>query len=292
MRYFPRLFLAVVAALTLAACNKSAPKTETAASKDSTPIRYEAVGKGDVALVFVHCWTCNRGFWDAQAAYFAPRFQVVRLDLAGHGESGKEQRKDYTVEAFGDDVAAVVNQLGLKKVILIGHSLGGPVVVAAEKSLGDRVIGVVAVDAFYTDFDVPKDEKVAREFSAKFLKPFDEKFAETTETFMRSVFGPNANAGLVDRIAKNAAAADRGMALSAIKNDFSWYIANADAELKRVGAKLRNINADPKDEDKKRHDSVVLIAGAGHFVAQEKPAEFNRALEQISQEFIGKDQKK
>ena len=65
-----------------------------------------------MALVFVHRWTCNRGFRDAQVAYFAPRYHVARLDLADHRESGKG-RKAYTFAAFGADVAAVVEQRGL-----------------------------------------------------------------------------------------------------------------------------------------------------------------------------------
>ncbi len=50
------------------------PVVDSATSADGIPIKYETVGQGDVALVFVHCWTCNRGFWDAQATYFAPRY--------------------------------------------------------------------------------------------------------------------------------------------------------------------------------------------------------------------------
>mgnify|MGYP001597132606 CR=1 FL=1 len=86
---------------------------------------------------------------------------MVRIDLAGHGESGRE-RKDSTIAAFGGDVAAVVEKLGLKKVILIGHSMGGPASVEAARRLGDRVTGVVGVDSFYTAFQIPKDPQKAK----------------------------------------------------------------------------------------------------------------------------------
>ena len=59
----------------------------------------------------------------------------MSIDLAGHGESGL-QRKLWTIEAFGGDVAAVVKKLGLKRVILIGHSTGGDVIAEAARQLG------------------------------------------------------------------------------------------------------------------------------------------------------------
>ena len=49
---------------------------------------------------------------------------MVAVDLGGHGESGMG-REHWTMEAFGDDVAAVVRGLGLERVILVGHSMGG-----------------------------------------------------------------------------------------------------------------------------------------------------------------------
>lgn len=61
---------------------------------------------------------------------FADTRQAVAVDLAGHGDSGAD-REAWTIPAFAEDVAAVVRHLGLEDVVLIGHSLGGPVVVAA-----------------------------------------------------------------------------------------------------------------------------------------------------------------
>jgi pimeloyl-ACP methyl ester carboxylesterase len=128
MRMASRTFIAstfVAAALLLGACVPKAPPaaTDSATSTDQVTIKYETAGRGETALMFVHCWTCNRGYWDKQVEHFAGRHQVVRLDLAGHGESGRE-RKDYTIEAFGGDVAAVVEKLGLR--LLAGRvGIGG-----------------------------------------------------------------------------------------------------------------------------------------------------------------------
>jgi pimeloyl-ACP methyl ester carboxylesterase len=55
---------------------------------------------------------------------------VVAIDLAGHGESGVG-RKAWTMPTFGDDLVAVVERLALADAVLIGHSMGGDVIVEA-----------------------------------------------------------------------------------------------------------------------------------------------------------------
>jgi len=279
-----RVFVMLLVASSLAACERELPTVSTAGtatSIDGVTIKYDVAGEGDPALVFVHCWSCNRGFWDAQWTYFAPRYRVVRLDLAGHGESGGG-RQDYTIEAFGADVAAVVEQLNLQHVILIGHSMGGPAAVEAQKRLGDRVVGVVGVDSFHTGFKAPEGEGMAA-----LLEPMEENFPESTGKFVRAMFPPNADPALVERIVATMRAAEKGVALSALKNAFAWQARQSEPALQRLGNKLRNINADTKGENRPLHEGVRLIAGAGHFVAQEKPAEFNAALQAIITEGIG-----
>lgn len=273
LHHFPTALLAA-AALLLAACQPTTPLTGTAVSADNIAIKYEVVGKGESTLVFVHCWTCSRASWDAQATHFAPRYRIVRLDLAGHGESERE-RTNYTIEAFAADVTAVVNNLDARQVILVGHSMGGPVAAEAAKQLGDRVIGVVGVDTFYTGFPMPKEQKQVDAM----LKPFEDDFAGNAGKFMRSFFGPGADPALVDRIAANTAAADPKMAVSAMRNMIAWSQRNDPALLETLGPRLRNINANPKGDTKPLHPSVTLITGAGHFIPQEKPEEFNRALD-------------
>ena len=275
---FTSLFFSL---LLLTACAKAPPAavTGSVASADGIPIKYESVGRGGPALVFIHCWTCKRGFWDDQVAYFSNRYQVVWLDLGGHGESGLG-RKVYSMSAFGADVAAVVERLGLQQVVLIGHSMGGPVAMEAEKQLGSRVIGVVGVDTFYTGFAYPKGSQ-----AADFVKPFEGDFPATADKFIRSMFPPTADKALVERLARHFAAGNQEVAVSAMKQIFVWFESDSEGAFQRVGQRLRNINADPKGDSKPLHASVVLIPGVGHFVAQEKPAEFNRVLDELIKQF-------
>lgn len=152
----------------------SATKPDYAASDDGVRVAFEVHGSGSPALVFVHGWSCNRGYWAGQIAPFAKSFTVVAIDLAGHGDSGTD-RKNWTIPAYGADVAAVVKKLDLKKVILIGHSMGGDVIPEAALLLPGRVVGMIWVDT-YKKLGAGRSPEEVDAFVAK----FSPDFAKTT----------------------------------------------------------------------------------------------------------------
>lgn len=270
--------LLAIALLTACTDKGAIVSTGMTPSKDGTPIRYQSEGEGNTAIVFIHCWTCDHSYWNAQYKTFADKYKVVRLDLAGHG--GSANRRQYTINNFADDVVAVANTLKLQRMILVGHSMGGPVSVVAEQQLGERVIAVVGVDTFYTSFVFPQDEQGIREFA----RPFEDDLLSAREGMMRSMFAPGASPELVDKVSRPIPETSYDMAVQAIYAIFRWSAHQRDAALAALGDKLRNINGDPQATAKPLHDSVVLIAGAGHFVQMEKPQEFNQALQQIIDE--------
>lgn len=286
-RNITTFFLTIILIALLAGCaalqTGGAERQATASSADGSAITYGVRGKGDVTIVFIHCWTCNHEFWRPQIEHFAEPHRVAWLDLAGHGASGSNRRA-YTMEAFGQDVAAVVDAVDGKKVILVGHSMGGPVAVEAAKILGNRVIGIVGVDTFYT----PSSHDLTEEQVGAFIKPFEADFRGTTEQMVRSMFTPNADPALVDSILGQICAANKELGLSAMREIFRWKAENEPATLERFAGKLRNINGAPTGQETPLHESVVLIPGVGHFVAQAKPEEFNTALEAIIAGFLQK----
>lgn len=95
-----------------------------ALSADGVPIHYDMHGSRSIALVFVHGWCCDRGYWERQVGPFARHHTVVALDLAGHGTSG-HSRTAWTIPAFREDVVAVIEAADLGPVVLTGHSMAG-----------------------------------------------------------------------------------------------------------------------------------------------------------------------
>jgi len=244
------------------------------------PIRYQVQGEGEPALVFVHGWCCDRSYWDAQVDYFARNYKVVAVDLAGHGESGLG-REAWTITAFGEDVVAVIEKLDLRKVVLIGHSMGGPVILEAARRIQGRVIGLVGVDTFvaYGQLD-----------TSEFLAPFRADFAGSTDNFVRQfLFTPNSDPTLVDTISTDMSAAPAEVGLSAMEALLAYDWASV---MQEVLAPIRCINSDmvPTDVEASRLHAasfdVEVISGVGHFVMLEDPETFNSILAEILGEYI------
>ena len=141
-------------------------------------------------------------------------YRVGALDLAGHGASGKD-RTDWSTPNFANDVVAVVRATDAKNVVLIGHSLGGPVALEAGLLLPDRVIGVIGVEAFYDGWADPGFVKVVDG-----LRP---DFKTGTRAFVRqAMFPPTTRASLADSIADAMAAAPPEIALPALDSLLAW----------------------------------------------------------------------
>jgi len=256
----------------------------TVKAPDGVEIHYEAAGSGEPALVFVHCWSCDRSYWRAQTDHFAASHRVVAVDLGGHGESGLG-RKDWTMAAFGADVRAVVEALGLRKVVLVGHSMGGHVVVEAAKLMPDRVAALVLVDTFE---DV--DSHMSDEQLQTFLAPMRADFRGTTEAWVRKyLFVGRSDPKLADRIARDMAAGPPEVGLSAMVNIRHY---DEGAGLAAVKAPVRMINADlfPTNlEAARKHKpdlSLAVMPGVGHFLMMEQPDEFNHLLALAVKELV------
>lgn len=262
---------------------------DVAYSADGVPVRYEVTGTGTPTLVFVHGWSCDRSYWRAQTDGFAPHNQVVAIDLAGHGESGADRRA-WTMPAFGADVAAVVEQLGLQSAVLIGHSMGGDVIVEAALQLSNRVAGLVWVDV-YTTLDAPPDAEQLQEFIA----PFRDDFAAATRDFVRRHFAPESDPVLVEWVAADMSAAPPEIALDAMEHALSNMTAAA-AGLSRIDAPKVAINADhrPTDtESLQRHGmETALVSGVRHFLMMEDAATFNRVLRETIERFTDQPERR
>lgn len=275
---------ALVAGLVLlaaaAAVGKMPPPLDgTTPSFDGVPIRYHAEGEGSPALVFVHCWTCSREIWDAQVPRFAKDHRVVTLDLAGHGESGRG-RKEWTIAAFGEDVAAVVRALDPQSVVLIGHSMGGPVILEAARRLGDRVVGLVPVDTL-TDVERPaKPEEVQA-----FLAPFRADYKTASARFIREVmFVPSSDPRLIERIVKATTASPPEVALGSLASSIAYDATEALREIKLPVHALNGDKFPTNVEANRRHArryDVTLMKGVGHYLMLEDPERFNRLLARV-----------
>lgn len=262
----------------------------TAVAPDGVPIHYRAEGRGEPALVFVHCWSCDGGYWRHQMEHFAPHHRVVALDLAGHGGSGMG-REAWNVYAYATDVRAVVDELDLERILLVGHSMGGPVAVEAARLMPDRVVGIVGVDTLgnVSMGGEDPDEATLRAQAEQMLAPMREDFAAFTRQFVgENMFHPDTDPAVKEEIVADMAAAPPEVAIPSLE---SLLLHDLGAREETLGMPVRTLNA--RREEAVQVEAMRRIApdfeaaymdGVGHFPHLEKPEEFNRRLEAVIEE--------
>jgi pimeloyl-ACP methyl ester carboxylesterase len=276
---------AALAALLLAATPAAAARQGTARAEDGLSVAYDVRGQGKVAVVLVHCWACDRSFWKEQVEPLSRKYRVVTLDLGGHGASGAERAR-WTVAGLGGDVQAVILALKLEQVVLVGHSMGGPVALDAARRMPGRVLGVVVVDSLH---DVEKP--VPREMAGKLAALYEEDFAGTMSSMVHRMFPPSADPAVVEFVASRAAASRPAPAIALLRD-------YPDLDLARwmdaVAVPVRAIQSGPplspvtKIGVNRRHGNydASFMDGVGHYPMLERPIEFNRRLEAAVGEVI------
>jgi pimeloyl-ACP methyl ester carboxylesterase len=113
--------------------------------KDGVTLAYEDINAGLPPMLLVHGWGCDHASLDAQAEFFGNSHRVVSVDLRGHGKSDGPVQ-DYTMAAFADDLAWRCEKLRLIKPIVIGHSMGGSIILELAASYPDVPASIVLLN--------------------------------------------------------------------------------------------------------------------------------------------------
>lgn len=272
-----RILLAVTLMSLTATTAVRAAEVETLELADGAEMRYVARGSGEPALVFVHCGNCRMSIWDESLAAFEGERRVVAMDLVGYGLSPSGPRESFTIEGYGADVAALVEHLGLAKVILVGNSLGGPVALEAAKKLGaGRVLGVVAVDTLQN-----AEAEWPEESWRKILDGYLADFEGTCTSFMLQIVGREASEAVRERVDRETCDGDPAAAIALFRTLREF---DTGAAMRAAGVPIRAINAGvyptAVEVNRKYAPSfeVEVLDGVGHYPQVERPEEFQRAL--------------
>ena len=110
------------------------------------PIRYSVTGQGSTTIALTHGFRAHHLWWAAVEPLLSAKYQIVQLDISGSGDSG--HREQYTIQTWGQEVNAVLDDAGIDRALLVGHSLGGTSVVMAATQRPERAIGVILMDTF------------------------------------------------------------------------------------------------------------------------------------------------
>jgi pimeloyl-ACP methyl ester carboxylesterase len=186
------------------------PKDRTVTVSDGTPIAYTVVGEGPkTPILFVNGWTCSDAYWaDIGPGMIDAGHPTIYVDTRGHGESGLPRdpgflarnirKEDVSTERLARDVLEVIDDIGLERVALSGHSLGVQIIVEACRLAPDRVAALMPVAGTFENpvktfadiglFDriYPVADIFLGLFPFAFLKPFNKGLANP-ETGLKMV---------------------------------------------------------------------------------------------------------
>ena len=250
--------------------------TSRFAKLDGLRVHYKSYGKGRDALVFVHGWTCNMSFWDGQVPAFESRTRVVVIDLPGHGESDKPQ-VDYTMDLFARSINAVLRDAGVDRAVLVGHSMGTPVIREFYRKYPQKTLALVIVDGPLLPFG---DKKMLEQFIAPLRGP---GYKEAAGRFIDNMFGPNATAEMRAEIKNSMLSTPQAVAISAIEgmtDESIWKQDKINVPALAIMAKSPFYRADTEQSyrDIAPKLEFQVWEGVGHFLMMEKPRGFNEAL--------------
>lgn len=265
------------------AISKEAAKPVSAyASVDGAKVHYQSIGSGSEAVVFIHGWSCNVNFWRDQWPAVAPRKRVVLIDLPGHGISDKPEVA-YTQDLFARAVDAVLEHAGITRAVLVGHSMGTPVIRQVYRKYPAKVAALVIVDGSLRPPENP-------EAMAQFIEPLrGPDYEEAAGRFVEMMLGENTTPELRREIKESMVRTPQRVALSAMDSMADPELWKSDKINVPVLAVLAKSPFWPADTEQFYRSLAPdlefhMMEGVSHFLMMEKPAEFNR----IVIDFLGK----
>ncbi|WP_322796773.1 alpha/beta hydrolase [Tepidiforma sp.] len=233
-----------------------------------SPLRYTDTGSGGPPLLFVHGLACDRRAWEPQLADLSRDHRCISVDLRGRGET--PATPPYGMATAAADLAALLDDLGLERVVVIGHSLGGVIALLLNELVPERVMGVVAGDSpIYGEWKPGSSQLPARireQGTAAGLGPMVESFfvegtPEPVRQYVRGVMlscPPDIAAGMLEDADE---VFTRMEALVRLADSKPFMAIWAERPLGHP-AWLRSVTRFARQEP---------VAGAGHFFQLERP---------------------
>ncbi len=255
------------------------------ASVDGVRTHWLEAGSGEPVVVLLHAFPLHAGMWQPQLEGLSGGCRLVAPDLLGFGGSdAPDDPAAYSVERWADGVAALLDHLGLDRVVLAGLSMGGYVAFAFLRRHRGRLAGLVLADTR----PGPDTTEVASRRSAQAAQVAAEGTARLIDTLLEGLLGEHTRAERPEVVEAARALMDNPAsgfigALDAMKRrpDSTSDLASIDVPtLVVVG---EEDGASPPEVARKMAEAIpgatlAVIPGAGHLSSLEVPEAFNREV--------------
>ena len=232
-------------------------------------------GTGGLPVVFVHSLAGNTSHWSTQLEHLRKKRRALAFDIRGHGNSESPKDGDFAIESLANDIDVVVDELGLKRFVLVGHSSGGTVAIAYAGSHPEKVAGLLLADPSGDARKVPAEQAnqlISALESDSYSKAIEDYYGMLLTGSQHAVRVKviqdlrNTPRETVIGIFKSTLKYDplsplqfyKGPELSVVTslNDAPFSLHNLDTNLPHI-----------------------QVTGTGHWLQMDKPEEFNRILD-------------
>jgi pimeloyl-ACP methyl ester carboxylesterase len=279
--------------LVLAGCNNNSSNDENSKTDtmNTTTIKKEEVltktirgsagviyvddgGEGGIPVLFIHSFGGDTRHWANQLSHLRTSRRAIAMDIRGHGRSAAPAGNDYTIESLANDVAAVVDSLGLTRVVLVGHSMGGSSAIAYAARYSGRVAGMVLTG---TPAKTPPEQSKAVIASLE-----SEKYDTVMADYMNKLLAnAKPETDRLEREGMNKLSKETN--ISIITSIFSY---DPVPPLGSYKGPVLIISGSVEDQAHSLHKAFPkigykTIGGTSHWMQLDKPEEFNKLLDEF-----------
>ena len=252
-------------------------------------LHYLDEGRGDPPVVLLHAFPLTAQMWEPQLEALAPSHRVIAPDLLGFGGSAvPPDRSTYSVDAWAEDVVALLSALGVERAVMVGLSMGGYVAFALLRRRPDALAGLLLAD---TRASADTDEIRARRNEQQDLLAGASQPVDLADRLLEPLVGPTSSrreevlATARDLLSVNRTEGVIG-GLEALKNR-----PDSTGDLPRIAVPTTVVVGDqdqlsPPEVAEAMAAGIadarlVVVPDAGHLTNLENPAVFNQALEEL-----------
>ena len=250
----------------------------SAATVDGINLHSIVTGKGPHTVILVHGWTCDDTTWESQVPELAKQYRVVTLDLPGHGKSESPKSGSLSMDLFARAVESVRAESKADRVVLVGHSMGTPVIVQYARLYPKHVAGMVFVDGLVNLGTIPPQAAGGPPSGQLMGGPGGPK---AREQMIRGMFSASTTPETRKHILAMMLGAPEATAVGAMNATFDPAIWKGDVFTQPIlGLYADKSGLNNADYVKAHFPNMEYheLAGTGHFLMLEKPAEFNSLL--------------
>lgn len=264
----------------VAGCGGASAAPSTPAAK----LFYTDVGAGR-KVMFLHGWTCDSHDFSWQYPAFESKYRVVAVDLRGHGRSQVTPSGTYLPDDYVSDVASFISTTYPgQKFVLVGHSMGGQIAARIAALRPDLVSAVVSVDGSlgFSDSLLPVFQQASDNLSSG--DP-----AAVASALFEAFYDPATNPAFKRWHARRVS----GMPVEVVRESFGPLFLGAGqvgvgqasaAFCKTVTVPVYHLCRDQVQANAMTpwfthpKSKVDVWANAGHWIMQDRPADFNAAV--------------